>query len=159
MIAHETLRQHSFFNNLNDEQLKCLIESSHVYSPKAGEFLFHRDDELEFFYLVTEGEFEVIFETQILRVEYEKTGQPSELENQIIVLSKIKPGDIFGWSGLVKPFKATSCVRAIAASKVIAFNCKRILTCFDKDKKFGFFMIHAAAQVIGKRIHDIYKGG
>lgn len=159
MITHETLRQYSFFAQLNDEHLKCLIESSHVESLKPDEFLFHRDDILEHFYLVTKGKFEIIFESQYLRVEYEKTGQPSVLDNEIIVLSKVGKGEIFGWSGLVKPFKATSSVRAKKPSKVLAFDCKKILTCFEVDRQFGFYMNHAAAQVIGKRIHDLYKGG
>jgi CRP-like cAMP-binding protein len=159
MITHETLRQYSFFAHLNAEQLKCLTDYSQVESLQAGDFLFHRNNELSYFYLVIEGGFEVIFETQFLSVEYETTGQPGELQNEIIILSQVGEGEILGWSGLVKPFKATSCVRTKTTSKVIAFDCKKLLACFDIDRKFGFFMIHAAAQVIGKRIHDIYKGG
>jgi CRP-like cAMP-binding protein len=159
MISSENLRGYSHFAQLHDEQLSCLLESSHLVSVKAGDFLFHRDDELFFFYLVLEGEFEVIFESSKFNAAYATHRQPSELKNEIVVLSTIGAGEILGWSGLVRPFKATSCVLAKVSGRVMAFDCKKLLDCFEKDCEFGFYMIHSAALVIGKRLQDIYKGG
>jgi CRP-like cAMP-binding protein len=158
MISPETLRQNPYFAQLSEEQLNCLIEHSHEVTAKAGEFLFHRDDDLSYFYLVLEGEFEVIFEALKLNVAYETYRQPSELQREVVVLSVVKTGEILAWSGLVKPYKATSCVRAKTSARLMAFDCKKLLACFEQDCRFGFFMIHAAAQVIGKRLQDIYKG-
>jgi CRP-like cAMP-binding protein len=159
MLSSEILRQNPYFAQLSEEQLKCIIESSHEVTAQAGEFLFHRDDDLSYFYLVLEGVFEVIFETPKLNVAYETYRQPSELQREGVVLSVVKSGEILAWSGLVKPYRATSCVRAKANAQLMAFDCKKLLECFEQDCRFGFFMIHAAAQVIGKRLQDIYKGG
>jgi CRP/FNR family cyclic AMP-dependent transcriptional regulator len=158
MISSENLRQNPYFAQLNTAQLTCLIDYSQEVTAKAGEFLFHRDDDLGYFYLVLEGKFEVIFETPKLNVAYETYRQPSELQRETVVLSLVKSGEILGWSGLVKPHKATSCVRAKTDARLMAFDCKKLLACFEQDCRFGFFMIHAAAQVIGKRLQDIYKG-
>lgn len=159
MISPETLRQYPFFTQLNEEQIKCLVDVSHEETAEAGDFLFHSDDDLIHFYMVIEGEFEIIFEVPKLEVDYENLGQPSRLKIENVVFSKVSPGDILGWSGLVSPFKATSGCRAKSSSKIIAFNCKKLLQCFENDCQFGFYMIQTAAQVIGKRLHAIYKGG
>jgi hypothetical protein len=58
----------------------------------------------------------------------------------------------------VPPFKATSGVKAKTGAKVWAFDCKKLLQCFEKDCNFGYHMLHTAAMVIGKRLQDIYKG-
>ena len=159
MIISETLRQFSVFDKLNEEQMDCLKEVSTEISAEPGQFLFHKGDELTHFYLVAEGVVEVIIELPKLEVEYKTPGQPSYLTTENIILSVIKKGEIFGWSGLVPPFKATSGARVQLGCKLITFDCKKLLECFEEDCGFGYYMIQAAAQVIGKRLHDLHKGG
>lgn len=159
MISPEILRQYAFFDQLNETQLKCLSETSQEESVAAGTFLFHNGDELNHFYLVIKGEFEIILEAPKLEVEYDTHGQPSQLQIEQVILSSVGSGNIIGWSGLVAPYRATSGGRARVLSQIISFDCKKLLQCFENDCSFGFYMIQTAAQAIGKRIQDIYKGG
>ena len=159
MISPESLRQYSYFAQLNEEQLECLVESSTDLTLDPGSFLFHIDSNLVFFYLVEEGEFEVVFESPKLDTTSGAYGAPSQIQQEIVVMSRVGPGEILGWSGLVQPFKATSGVRAKTRAKVWAFDCKKLLERFETDCNFGYIMLHTAALVIGKRLQDIYKGG
>jgi len=159
MFSQESLRQYLYFAQLNPEQLQCLVESSHEIRVEAGRFLFHIDSELEYFYLVSEGEFEVVFEAPKLEPTSSAYGESRQIQQEIVVMSRVGPGEILGWSGLVSPFKATSGVRTKIGATVQAFDCKKLLQCFEIDCNFGFHMLHTAALVIGKRLQDIYKGG
>ena len=158
MTLSETLQQYPMFSQLNDDQISYLIEVSHEERADAGQFLFHKGDQLSHFYFVVEGTVEVLLELPKIEVEYATPGQPSKLQTEYVILSIVSKGDILGWSGLVSPFIATSGGRVKSACKLIAFDCKKLLKCFEEDCNFGYHMIQTAAQVISKRIHDIHKG-
>ncbi|MEJ2263225.1 MAG: hypothetical protein P8X95_07250, partial [Anaerolineales bacterium] len=64
-------------------------------------------------------------------------------------------GDLFGWSGLVSPHKATASAKALDACLVLSFDCKELFKVFEEDCRFGYLMIQKAAQVIGERLRDI----
>jgi CRP/FNR family cyclic AMP-dependent transcriptional regulator len=157
MTSNEILQQHPIFSQLSKLEMNCLIEASHEETVSAGQFLFHKEDVLIHFYLVVEGEFEINIELPKFNVAYGTHGQPSELQIESVVLSTVKPGEIMGWSGLVPPFKATSGGKAKTSSKVIAFDCQKLLQCFELDCRFGYLTLQAASQAISKRLSDIYK--
>jgi CRP-like cAMP-binding protein len=72
-----------------------------------------------------------------------------------IVISTIGPGEMFGWSGLVPPHKATASAKAQTDCRVIVFDCNQLLDVFVDDCEFGYTMAQKAAQVIGERLRDI----
>jgi CRP-like cAMP-binding protein len=158
MVTASTLQKHPSFAQLNDEQIECLVNVSRLLTARSGDIIFRKGDELDHFYLVVEGDFEIIIETPKLEVEYDYHGQPSQLKKEYVVLSVVKPGEITGWSALVPPYVATGGCRAKHDSRLVAFDCQKLFQYFEKDCQFGFFMIQTAAQVIGKRLGDIYKG-
>jgi CRP-like cAMP-binding protein len=158
MTSLETLQKYPVFSQLNDDQISCLIELSHEQSANAGQFLFHNGDELSHIYLVIEGEVEVLLELPKIDVEYATPGQPRQLRTENVVLSIVREGEFLGWSGLVPPFNATSGGRAKTACKLIGFDCKKLLECFEEDCSFGYHMLQTAAQVVSKRLSDVHKG-
>ena len=158
MTSFETLQQHKIFSQLNNDQIDCLIENSHEESVDSGQFLFHKGDELSHFYLVVDGTVEVILELPKIEVEYNTPGQPSQLQTENVILSVVSEGEILGWSGLVPPFIATSGGRAKSACNLIAFDCKKLLECFEEDCNFGYYMLQTAAQTVSNRLHDVHKG-
>ena len=159
MISIDSLRQYSYFSQLNPQQLQWLAASSKEILVEASSFLFHSDSDLTSFYLVTEGEFEVVFEAKNIETNNDQIGEARSMKQGIVVISRVGPGEILGWSGLVSPYKATSGVRAKNRATVLAFDCKKLLSHFEEDCSFGFQMLNSAALVIGRRLQDIYKGG
>jgi CRP-like cAMP-binding protein len=158
MITADQLQNHPSFAQLNKDQIACLANVSHLEEIQAGDFVFHINDELTHFYLALSGEYEIILETPKLQMEYEYHGQPSQLKTEYVVLSVVKPGEITGWSALVPPHQATASCRARQSGTLIAFDCQKLFECFEKDCRLGYYLIQTAAQVIGKRLGDIYKG-
>lgn len=158
MNTADLLQNHPFFAHLNKDQIACLVNVSHQENVEAGDFIFHKNDELSHFYLALSGEYEIILETPKLEIEYEFHGQPSQLKMEFVVLSVVKPGEVTGWSALVPPHQATAGCRAKQSGKLIAFDCRKLFVCFEKDCQFGYYLIQTAAQVIGMRLGDIYKG-
>jgi CRP-like cAMP-binding protein len=157
MNAQINLRQVPFFTELSEEQVQVLHQHAHEVSAGAGEYLFHRNDKLDHFYLVLDGLFEVIFETPKLQMAYRIQDQPSHIQYEPVVIATVGEGEVLGWSGLVPPHQATSCVRARGKAGLLAFDCQKLLEHFEQDCSFGFKVIHAAAQVIGNRIQAIYR--
>ena len=72
-----------------------------------------------------------------------------------MVVSTVGTGDIFGWSGLVPPYKATAGTKALTPCRVIAVGSKELRAVFEQDYKFGYVMTQKAAQVIRDRLRDL----
>jgi CRP-like cAMP-binding protein len=157
MISVELLRQYPFFSKLSEEQLAFLVSVAREETVEVGQFVCKNGVELDHFYLIIEGNLEVLFELPQLIVNYKAIGQPSQIQSEFMNVGRLDPGDICGWSGLVPPYIATSSVRAVSQSNLILFDAKKLLEVFEDDCRFGFFMIQAAAQAIGKRLQNVYK--
>ena len=159
MISMQELRRCPAFAPLNPEQMEKLMATAKTISVAQGEYLFHEGEILTHFYLVLEGTFEILIQTPKLDIEYDTHGQPGRLEDEMVLIAKVEPGEIMGWSGLVPPHKATSGSRALTPSQVAAFDCKKLLHHFETDCRFGYYMLQTAAQVIGKRLQNMHTGG
>jgi len=48
-------------------------------------------------------------------------------------LMTVEPGDIFGWSAVVPPYRSTSTVVALQPSEVIAFDAERLRALLGED--------------------------
>jgi len=156
MIITKVLQQFPFFASLKEEQLTFLVQYAREEWVEAGHFIFEIGKELDHFYLILEGSIEIIFDLPKVSVDIDTFRHPTHLHNEFVTIGTIGPGDIFGWSGLVPPYIATSSVRTITFCKIITFDSKKLLKVFEDDCNLGFLMIQAAAQAIGKRLQAIY---
>ncbi len=77
------------------------------------------------------------------------------LQSEDIIVGTLGLGDVFGWSGLVPPFKETAGAKDLTDCKVIAIQSKELLKIFEEDYRFGFLMTQKAAQVIRDRLRDL----
>jgi len=157
MISSETLRQYPFFGKISEEQIAVLISAAREEIKEKGQLVCAIGEKLDNFFLVLDGNLEILFELPHLDVDYFSTGQPTQLNTELVIIGHLGPGDICGWSGLVPPFISTSSVRASTKCKIIAFDCSILLKAFENDCNLGFYMIQAAAQAIGKRLQIIYN--
>jgi CRP-like cAMP-binding protein len=156
MVSKKELQQYSCFTRLNELQLNCLVNVARIKTVAKGQFVCEIGKKLDHFFLVEDGEMEVLFELPKIHTQQDALGQPTQLKKERVIIGHIGPGDICGWSGLVPPHISTSSVRAITKSKIIAFNSKELIKAFESDFQFGYIMFQAAAQAIGKRLRAIY---
>ena len=156
MVSTELLRRYPFFSGLSRDQINTLAKMSEEITIEADQYFFHEEEELNHFYLILEGAAAIIFKLPERDVKHTISDQFSrDLKTRDLVLSTVGSGDVFGWSGLVPPYKATAGVKAITSCRVIAIGSQELVGIFEEDYHFGYLMTQKAAQVIRDRLRDL----
>ena len=156
MVSPELLRRYPFFAGLSMSQITAISQMADEQTVSEGFVFFHEEDELDSFYLLVDGEVDIFIALPDKKKTHNVADQlTGEMAMQKAVVSSIVAGDIFGWSGLIPPFKATAGAIAMADCKVVVFNGRQLLDTFANDSQFAFLMTQRAAQVIRQRLHDV----
>ena len=156
MVSTELLRRYPFFAGLSRDHLNTLAKISDEITVEEDDYFFHEDDELESFYIVLEGAAAIVFRLPERDVQHKIADQfAREFKTRDVVLSTVGTGDIFGWSGLVPPYRATAGAKAITRCRVIAVGSRDLVSIFEQDYRFGYVMTQKAAQVIRDRLRDL----
>ena len=153
MVSPELLRRFPLFAGLDADQITALAKVSDELEVEAGHCFFHEGDELDTLYLVLEGEVGSV-------IELIEKGRPAIIASftereRGVVVSTIGPGEVFAWSALVPPHNATTMVKALSASRVLAIDCVDLRDRFDDDPRFGFILMQRAAQGLRDRLRDM----
>lgn len=141
MVSPEVIRRFPFFSGLTMDQIITLAKLADEIEVPARHYLHHEGDELKSFYLILEGEVNVI------------TTLPQK--GKEVVISTLGAGDVFGWSGLVPPHSATAGAKTAIPSRLLAFDCEELLRLFAEDCEFGYAMMLKIAQLIRERLNDL----
>lgn len=156
MVSTELLRRYPFFGGLGREHLNTLAKMSDEITVEPDGYFFHEEDELDHFYIILEGAAAIVFELPERDVKHKIADQfARELKTKDVVVSTVGTGDIFGWSGLVPPYKATAGAKALTRCRAIAVGSKELVALFEEDYRFGYVMTQKAAQVIRDRLRDL----
>lgn len=100
-----------FGSGLADSSRQRLAEIAREYESPARARLLREGDETR--------ELSVLIEGRVALTEH-VAGRGS------VTLMTVEPGDVFGWSALIAPFKATSTVVSLEPVEVIAFDGARL---------------------------------
>lgn len=141
MVSPEIIRRFAFFSGLSMDQVVSLAKVADEIDVPGGYYFHLEGDELKSFYIILEGEVNVI------------TTLPQK--DKEVVISTLGSGDVFGWSGLVPPHSATAGVKSAIPSRLLAFDCQELLKMFDEDCHFGYTMMLKIAQLIRERLNDL----
>jgi CRP/FNR family cyclic AMP-dependent transcriptional regulator len=81
-----------------------------------------------------------------------------------ISLVTVEPGDIFGWSAVVPPFRATSTARAVERVSVVAFDGARLRAAMRTDPTLGMAVYKQLLEAVTRRLiatrhqlFDVYR--
>jgi CRP/FNR family cyclic AMP-dependent transcriptional regulator len=141
MVSPELLRRYPYFGGLNVEQISVFAKTANEKEVEKDYFFFKEDDLLDSFYLLIEGEVGIV--TEIPR------------KSLFVQSSTIVPGEVFGWSGLVPPHKATASAKALTTCKIVEFDAPAIRQKFQEDCGLGFLMMQRTAAIISERLKDL----
>ena len=141
MVSPELLRRYPFFSGLTIDHITQLAMSAEELEMPAGHYFHHEGDDLEYLYLILEGEINVI------------TKLPQK--GKEVVLSTMGVGDVFGWSALVPPHSATAGAKSITPCRVVALDRRELMKKFEEDCQFGYLMMQKVAQLIRERLNDL----
>ena len=137
MISAETLRQHSFFAQFKESQLKAIAEIATQEEYKQGAEIFEEGMEGKALYILLQG-----------RVELSYTIIPSyhpERRKESIV-GEINPGEVFGISALIEPHILTSTARATKFSRVIRIEAAALRQLLEGDQEMAYLLINQLAK-------------
>jgi CRP-like cAMP-binding protein len=67
-------------------------------------------------------------------------------------LMTIEPGDIFGWSALVPPYRSTSTVVALQPSEVIVLDAERLRALLGEDDALAATVYPRVLQCVSRRL-------
>jgi len=155
MISPEMIRRYPFFAGLSTEQIEIIAKEGEEMEVPEGH-VFHRgNDALHRFYIVVSGEIGIFVERTARGVKHGIADQlTGHIQTEDVVISYVRPGEIFGWSSLLPPYSATAGSKTMTDSKVIAFNTDELLRVFETNCQFGYVMAQKLAQVIHTRLQD-----
>lgn len=133
----EILKQSNFFSGLGDRHIEWLARHASDKNFENGKLLARQGDRADQFFLVTEGE---------LVVEVPALTGPS------LTITRLGPGDIFGWSWLIEPYKWHFNGRAEESSRVLEFDGAAIMKHCQSDSSFGYELLRRFSGLMGVRL-------
>ncbi len=155
MVSPELIRRYPIFSGLNMDEISALARLARDETVEEGHYFFREGDELSRFYIVVEGAVAIVFEVPDREVEHKISEQLTrQLKTKEVLISTVGPGELFGWSALVAPHKATAGAKALTACRVIGFDRVELLKIFEENCRFGYLMMMKTAQIIRQRLYD-----
>jgi CRP/FNR family transcriptional regulator, cyclic AMP receptor protein len=131
---HDMLAGHPFFAGLDDNEI-CYIAGcgANLHMP-AGHELFTEGDRANTFYVVQEG---------LVAIELHVPG---------LVVDRVGPGGVVGWSWLFPPYQRQFDARAVEDLTAIALDGARMRTKCDEDTDLGYRLMQRFARLANERM-------
>lgn len=131
------LRQHPFFAGLDERCLAMLVGCAANQRYAAGDYLFREGGEAERFYLVRDGHV-------TLQVETPARGA--------IPIETLGPGDVFGWSWLIPPYRWRLDARAANEARVFAMDGTCLRAKCEQDHALGYEVMRRFSAIVQRRL-------
>lgn len=156
MISPELVRRYPFFAGLSTEEITVLAQAAQEMIVEVGHYFFHEGDELDHFYIVVEGKVGVIVDVPDPNVRQSFSRQLiGNLITREVVVATVETGEMFAWSALVPPHRATSSAKALYRCRVISFDCHVLQNSFEDNHRFGYLTMLKVASVIRDRLRTM----
>ena len=141
MISHETLKEFSLFEGVNDEVLKDIAKLCHERSYKEGDPCFLQDRNATELYLCRSGSVDVTVQVR----------EPWGME---VTVHTAKAGELFGWSAILEPYVYTASAKCQERTKVICINRSDLIDFFGKKPEAGYLVMTNLGAVISSRLTE-----
>ena len=143
MVTVESLKTSVLFCELEDEAVQRVIPLCREERFDKGTIVFSKGDEAKTLFILQEGK---------ISLEYEICPQPDACQDTRILLDR--PGDVMGWSSLVKPRRVTASAYCITDVRVIAIDSKGMNELMEQDSHIGFVVMKELAGMINYRLRE-----
>ncbi len=136
MVTAEVLRRFPFFLGFTDAEVAEIAESGELTDVPAGATLFREGTPAEVLYFLLEGEMETLL-----------------LEQGVVPVTVVYPGEPTGWSALIEPYVYTSTVRATRDSRVVGFGRSALARALS-NPRLASVLMQRIAEIVAKRLRD-----
>lgn len=138
-----------FGAGLSQQSQQKLAAIAHEYEKPAGAVLLREGEETRELGLVIHG----------------RVGLTTQVPGRgAISLVTVEPGDIFGWSAVVPPFRATSTCRATERVQVVAFDASQLRAAVRADAELAAAVYQQVLEAVARRLSatrvqlfDVYR--
>ncbi len=145
MISPELLRRFPFFGFLDETQLKAVAMLSEEVEYDRAAVIFETDQAAAALYVMVEGSIDL---------NYKVVDRDDPQIVKEFFISDLNPGDIFGLSALLEPFKHTMTAKVHAPSTVIRIEASGLRALSELDAKLQAGLMKATALAAMERLHD-----
>ena len=135
-MATSGLKDLTFFDGLNEEQLQNLSPFFIYVSYRAGQVIFKQDAMAEYLYLLCEGNVDIRYKPE---------------DGPVMKVAQIKPGGIFGWSAAMGNVSYTSGAKCVEDCKTLKMRGSDLQNLYRKHPDLGKLIADRLAAVISER--------
>lgn len=157
MIEKNLFKGFSILSEIPQQHLSEIAQWGKVQEFDLHDIIFNDGDNARDLFGLVDGEVELslVVKDRVMKaeIEYEESLQTriDTIEKDIIV-ELIEPGEIFGWSALIKPGLFTSTAKCTKPARVISLPAGKLKAFFDKNPQIGYAFIERLAEIISQRL-------
>src|SRR5512136_1300444 len=140
MVSPELLRRYPFFALLDEQQLAAVAMIAQEKSYPKGALLVKENTNATCLALLIEGDVDLIY----------SGGGEGAITNALV--GSIAPGEPYGVSSLIEPYRYTATVKATMPVKVIEMDGCALREMVEKDPKLGYVMMRNVAIAVLERL-------
>jgi CRP/FNR family transcriptional regulator, cyclic AMP receptor protein len=140
MVSPELLRRYPFFASLDEKQLEALAEITQEKSYPKGAALVKENATATCLSLLIDGDIDLIF----------SGGGEGAISNALV--GSIAPGEVYGVSTLIEPYRYTATAKATMPVKVIELDGLALRAMVEKDPKLGYIMMRNVSIAVLERL-------
>jgi CRP-like cAMP-binding protein len=133
----ETFNSHPFLAQLPARDRMALVAGAQPFTYRPGEFLAVAGTKAETFYLIQSGEVAVCS----IQADFGE-----------LLVQKIGPGEVVGWSWLIPPYIWSFTCQAVGEVRGIKFDAWWLRDLCDRDHEIGYRVLKYLVQVIARRL-------
>ncbi len=136
-VLTRTIADIDFLRDMAPAHLEQIAAISTIRDWRVGETVFREGDSADHIYLVIGG---------IVSLEICVASAGCK---QILTLG---PGELLGWSALLKSSRYTARARAAQPTRLLEINVERLLQLCDQDPKLGYDLMRRTALALAQRL-------
>jgi CRP-like cAMP-binding protein len=145
MVSPELLRRYDLFGGLNQEPLNAIAMLTEELTVGRGETIFEDGQPADALYLLVKG---------CLDLHYVAVDEITPSLRKELFVSEINPGELFGISAMMEPYRYQGTVRASCPSQVLRIDAKGLRALGQLDPKIGAVLMNGVAKATLARLHD-----
>ncbi len=141
MVPIEVVRDFALFHGLDDEELAQVAQLCHERTFEQDAVCFAQSGNANDLRLCRTGKVNLVV----------KLYEPWSRE---VVIYRVKPGEVFGWSALVPPFVYTSSAKCAETTEEIFIRGEDLRELFERNPRIGYVVMTNLSSTISQRLSE-----
>ena len=143
MISPELLRRFPFFGFLSNGQLKAVAMTSDEITVEKDECLLQSGQPAQHLHFLIDGSIAYYLSV---------TAEHDPSYHHEYYIGNINPGEIFGISALIEPYRYTATIRAASTCRVIRIEANPLRDLCENDNKLNVEFLRAITKAAMERL-------